>query len=211
MSTNNNIYLMGNLTTEAEKKFFYGVKTISEKKAKRMKKNILVTGFHPICNVINLKYFYKNFIDVVSPISQFSPINLEIAEDYYINDNLKEALYKNKDEDISLWKTFFSYPLSSKEVPKKGICIDTKIPICIFKLKDRNNFDLFDFILKSDKENNIHLYDMSECSIEDIEYFKFNLNFYLETKNHINDITIINDSSSKIKGAMVFSDNNFLK
>lgn len=193
------IRYLGDLKTDIEKKYFRDIKPIGIKKATKMKKAILITGFNPICNVVNFGYFSKHFIDIFNPLESFTPNNLKMIQDYYYsNEDFKDFYINNlgkRTEEESYWNKFFSYPVAA--VSKENNFnlekfyyekINEDVPVVVFSLLGtEEDFELYDFILKSSKEGNIHLYIVNG----NLNFVKTNLNFYIDSKNMVQDSNIL--------------------
>lgn len=199
---NIDIRYMGNLNTQEEKNYFKGIKPIGLRRALKMKKAVLITGFNPICNVIEMRYFSKHFIDIFNPIENFTPKNLKIIQKYYFDgDNFKNFYIDNlgtRTEEENYWNEYFSYPLVKiknsydfnveKFYEEK---INKEIPLVVFYLLGtENDFNLYDIILKSSKEGNIHLYTINGNE-ENVNFAKTNLNAYIESRNMIQDLNLL--------------------
>lgn len=195
----------GELKTPREKEYFKNERPIGLKKAKKLKKAILITGFHPICNVISLNYLSKNFIEIYNPLEHFTPHSLNILQEYYTNKEkdkeiiIKDLGYRNEKEKF--WFDYFSYPLEEKdclEVIRQNIKIDKEgksTPIACFSLSGtEKDFPLYDFILKSSKEGNVHLYNIPK---DKIDFVKINLYNYIDFRNMVNELNLITEEEIK--------------
>lgn len=193
---NLDIRLMGTPKTSEEKQFFNRVKTITYHKAKKAKKAILITGFHPICNVINLAQLSKEFIEIANPLERFVPDTFRVTQSYWLQVAFAESLDKRVKLSnwftIDEWNKFFSLPLSVDNLPQVLPNIDYDVPVCVFSFDARHlnkeffseeDAKYFDFILESSKEGNLHLYDVRGLSEENIEFLKCNLSPYIDYRN----------------------------
>lgn len=172
--------ILGEIKTPQEKEIFKEFKTISWRKARKIKNAIFVTGYHPIYNVIDLSSYSKTFIEILNPIERFTPDSLTTAQEFYL------------DIDSPLWSIFLEGRSDDYLEEDWSHRIDKDIPLCVFDLQgNENDFPVFNFILKSSKEGNIHLYIFKNK--EQAEYIQNNLRIYLDTCNvpaPINMITI---------------------
>ena len=172
--------ILGEIKTSQEKEIFKEFKTISWRKARKIKNAIFVTGYHPIYNVIDLSSYSKIFIEILNPIERFTPDSLTTAQEFYL------------DIDSPLWSIFLEGRSDDYLEEDWSHRIDKDIPLCVFDLQgNENDFPVFNFILKSSKEGNIHLYIFK--NEEQAEYIQNNLRIYLDTSNipaPINMITI---------------------
>lgn len=193
MGKNLDIRICGNLNKE-EKELFKNVKLIGLKRAKNLKKAILITGFHPICNVEADGYYSKNFIEIYHPLEYFTPKQLFITQKFYCKED--SCLYNVKlgigNEKEIYWDNYFSYPIGNTDNPifnyQHLICLKEKIPVVIFKLSGtEKDFPLYDFILKSSKEGNIHLYYIDG----DKDFVINNLSRYLDYRNTIQNFNTL--------------------
>lgn len=192
---NLDIRIMGNIKTPEEKKLFNGVKTIDYHKAKKHKKKVLVTGFHPICNVTNIEDLSKNFIEIMNPIERFTPDSINIAIGYYFTTEFINALSTTKttaeQNKIMAWDKFFTYPISIDNLPAELPPFDKSIPICAFRLYgEEDEFSYYDKIIESAKEGNIHIY-LVEGGEKEVAFCQTNLNRYMELRNHISDLSMV--------------------
>lgn len=182
--------LLGTPKTPEEKQFFNGIKLINYQKAKKAKKAVLVTGFHPICNVINLNELSKNFIEIANPLERFTPDAFSFAQSYYFSKDFLKAVDKrvtiSEEFRRNDWSTFFSYPICADNLPVDTSEIKTDVPIVFFRMEaGEQYFKFYDFILESSKEGNIHYYIIDE---KDEEFLKTNLNPYLDLRNQISEL-----------------------
>lgn len=172
--------ILGEIKTPQEREIFKEFKTISWRKARKIKDAIFVTGYHPIYNVIDLSSYSKTFIEILNPIEKFTPDSLTTAQEFYL------------DIDSPLWSIFLEGRSDDYLEGDWSHRIDKDIPLCVFDLQgNENDFPVFNFILKSSKEGNIHLYIFK--NEEQAEYIQNNLRIYLDTRNvpaPINMITI---------------------
>lgn len=220
---NADIRILGDFKSQSEKNFFNGIKTVSLKKARKLKKAILVTGYHPIYNVIDIAELSKFFIEISNPIARFTPQQVETAKSYYINENLEQLLNNtisaSQVSQIITCNNLYQYPLSVEKFMKECdlfFSFDYNIPICIFKLNgDESDFPCYDFILKSSKEGNIHTYILPQDE-DKKKFIETNLNPYLDLRNQINDLTIIfdvdvilNSVESEEENVQIFSAEDF--
>lgn len=173
-----NLRILGEIKTDQEKEIFKEFKTISWHKARKIKNAIFVTGYHPIYNVIDLSSYSKTFVEILNPIERFAPDVLTTAQEFYLN------------SDSPLWSIFLegrddNYLESAWEGR-----IDKDIPLCVFDLQgNEDDFPVFNFILKSAREGNIHLYIYK--NEEQSEFIFNNLRPYLETRNVPDQINMI--------------------
>lgn len=173
-----NLRILGEIKTDQEKEIFKEFKTISWHKARKIKNAIFVTGYHPIYNVIDLSSYSKTFVEILNPIERFAPDVLTTAQEFYLN------------SDSPLWSIFLEgrdddYLESTQEGR-----IDKDIPLCVFDLQgNEDDFPVFNFILKSAREGNIHLYIYK--NEEQSEFIFNNLRPYLETRNVPDQINMI--------------------
>ena len=188
-----NIRILGDLNAE-EKEFFKDFPTISYRKAKKEKHCVLITGYHPIFNVENEANLSKDFIEIYHPVARMNPSDLYVAETFYLNTNSflwDDSLIK------SIWYKFYQLPIGGgvdwyeandalKEIKINEFyeLTDKDIPIVLFKLDgSEKDFSLYDFILESSKEGNIHLY-MFEGNVGDkLEFVMNNLGRYIDSRN----------------------------
>lgn len=172
--------ILGEIKTPQEREIFKEFKTISWRKARKIKDAIFVTGYHPIYNVLDLSSYSKTFIEILNPIERFTPDSLTTAQEFYL------------DIDSPLWSIFLEGRSDDYLEGDWSHRIDKDIPLCIFDLQgNENDFPVFNFILKSSKEGNIHLYIFK--NEEQAEFIQNNLRIYLDTRNvpaPINMITI---------------------
>lgn len=199
-------YYCENLTPE-EKEYFKGIKPIGLRKAKKLKKAVLITGFNSICNVNGDGYFSKFFIDIHRPIEHFTPKNLRILQSFYFDkDKDKKIFIENlglRTQEEQNWEQYFSYPITntnnndtadyeSEIFTRKHLDIlYNNVPIVLFILSGtEEDFPIYDFILKSSKEGNIHCYYVQGNKQENIDFVKTNLSPYLDFRNQINDINL---------------------
>ena len=199
---NIDIRYMGTLKTEIEKEYFKGIKPIGFKKASKMKKAVLITGFNPICNVKHQEYLSKHFIDIFNPLEHYTPENIRINQNFYFDkDKFSDFYFTDTGFETQrqlYWKEYFSYPITEvKEEyhfnPDKFYeeNIDESIPVVVFSLLGtEEDFDLYDFILKSSKEGNIHLYIVNGDEGK-IDFVKTNLNPYIDPRNMLQDINLL--------------------
>lgn len=181
-----------------EKEYFKGIKPISLRKALKLKKAILITGYHPICNVIKEEFFSKKFIEIYHPIEIFTPYNLEILQDFYLKK--EEDIYCEKignwNSGAEFWYNYYKTNGNREDSPyfnKVHIeAFNRCVPISLFKLSGtEKDFSLFDFIIKSSQEGNIHLY----CVPADkVDFIKVNLSPYLDCKNMIREENILTET-----------------
>lgn len=200
------IRYLGKLKTEEEKKYFKGAKEIGIKKATKLKKAILITSFNPICNVIELSFFSKHFIEIFNPIENFTPTNLKMIQEYYFSSkDFKKFYIQNlgqRTDEEHYWNEYFSYPITEikncynfdlENFYKEKI--NEEVNIVLFSLMGtEKDFELYDFILKSSKEGNIHLY-MINGNEDNLTFAKTNLNAYIDSKNMIQDLNLLNNES----------------
>lgn len=196
-------YYCENLTPE-EKEYFKGIKPIGLRKAKKLKKAVLITGFNPICNVDADGTFSKIFIDIYRPLEHFTPKNLRILQNFYFDkEKDKKIFVKNlglRNENEQNWESYFSYPITNMKnnntenfetetfLRKHLETLKNNVPVVIFTLSGtERDFPLYDFILKSSKEGNIHIYYVDG----DIDFVKTNLSPYLDFRNQLNEINLI--------------------
>ena len=173
-----NLRILGEIKTDQEKEIFKEFKTISWHKARKIKNAIFVTGYHPIYNVIDLSSYSKTFVEILNPIERFAPDVLTTAQEYYLNSDspLWSIFLEGRDDDYleSAWEGR----------------IDKDIPLCVFDLQgNEDDFPVFNFILKSAREGNIHLYIYK--NEEQSEFIFNNLRPYLETRNVPDQINMI--------------------
>lgn len=175
-----NLRVLGEIKTDQEKEIFKDFKTISWHKARKIKNAIFVTGYHPIYNVLDLSSYSKTFIEILNPIEKFPPYALTIAQSFYL------------DSDSPLWSIFLEGRDDDYLEADWSGKIDRDIPLCVFNLQgNENDFPVFNFILKSAREGNIHLYIYK--NEEQSEFIYNNLRPYLDVRNipaPINMITI---------------------
>ena len=173
-----NLRILGEIKTDQEKEIFKEFKTISWHKARKIKNAIFVTGYHPIYNVIDLSSYSKTFVEILNPIERFAPDVLTTAQEFYLNSDspLWSIFLEGRDDDYleSAWEGR----------------IDKDIPLCVFDLQgNEDDFPVFNFILKSAREGNIHLYIYK--NEEQSEFIFNNLRPYLETRNVPDQINMI--------------------
>ena len=173
-----NLRILGEIKTDQEKEIFKEFKTISWHKARKIKNAIFVTGYHPIYNVIDLSSYSKTFVEILNPIERFAPDVLTTAQEFYLNSDspLWSIFLEGRDDDYleSAWEGR----------------IDKDIPLCVFDLQgNEDDFPVFNFILKSAREGNIHLYIYK--NEEQSEFIYNNLRPYLETRNVPDQINMI--------------------
>lgn len=205
--TNVNIYIITDkrILSKNERQYFKNlskkkcIKIISLRKAIKLKNSLLVTGFNPICNVVNFNYFSKTFIDIYNPIEHFTPKSIKQMQKYYTE---KENPFYDSTlcrEVHDLYK-YFSYPWGEYK------CLLNEIknnnPMVVFKL-DVNNIPALHEVIKSDSEGNIHFYIMPEKD-EDKERILENLNPFVSSKNAISNLNIL--SEKEILDGMEFID-----
>lgn len=177
-----------------EKELFKNIKPIGFKKAKNLKRAVLITSYHPICNVEADKYFSKFFIEIYHPLEIFTPNQLSVLQDFYCKKDMKfycENLGKKNEEEI-YWNKYFTYPIeeNNNEIfDRRHLSIlKNKVPVVIFKLSGtEEDFPLYDFILKSSKEGNIHLYYING----DKNFVITNLSRYLDYRNTIQNFNTL--------------------
>lgn len=200
-----NIRYCGELKTPEEKEYFKNERHIGIKKAQKLKKAVLITGFHPICNVIDLNHFSKFFIEIYNPLEHFTPRCLSILQDYYTNKEKDKAIIienlGERDIKEKFWFDYFSYPMEypdTLDIIRVNIKMekDNLIPpyVCFTLSGTEQDFPLYDFILKSSKEGNIHLYVIPE---DKVDFVKTNLSPYLDFRNQINDLNLITKEEAK--------------
>lgn len=196
----------GKLKTEEEKAYFKNERPIGIKKAQKLKKAVLITGFHPICNVIDLNYFSKFFIEIYNPLEHFTPQCLSILQDYYTDKEKDKAIIienlGERDVKEKFWFDYFSYPMKypdTLDIIRVNVKMekDNLVPpyVCFTLSGTEQDFPLYDFILKSSKEGNIHLYIIPE---DKVDFVKTNLSPYLDFRNQINDLNLITKEEAKV-------------
>lgn len=200
-----NIRLCGKTDT-MDKELFKNVQTIGIKKAKKLKKAVIITNFNPICNVIDLSEYSKKFIEIFNPLENFTPNDLVILQKYYLDkDKFPKYYLENlgiRNSEEIFWSTYFENltldgrdnlkenPIFIEELNKAK---EKNIPLVLFLLKGtEEDFPLYDFILKSDKEKNIHLYHIPA---DKIDFIKTNLNPYINSCNSPQELNIIDDET----------------
>ena len=174
------IKILGDIDTSEEKEIFKDIPVIGYRKARKLKKVVFVTGYHPIYNVINLSSYSKTFIEIFNPIERFLPDSLTMAQEFYLK------------PESQLWSLFLEMREDNYLDSNWEDVINKTIPIVVFKLEgNENDFPVFNFILKSSKEGNIHVY-----LVENEKAAKFitdNLRIYIDTRNVPSELNIINN------------------
>jgi len=174
------IKILGDIDTPEEKEIFKDIPVIGYRKARKLKKVVFITGYHPIYNVINLSSYSKTFIEIFNPIERFLPDSLTMAQEFYLK------------PESQLWSLFLEMREDNYLDSNWESVINKTIPIVVFKLEgNENDFPVFNFILKSSKEGNIHMY-----IVENEEAAKFitdNLRIYVDTRNVPSELNIINN------------------
>ena len=174
------IKILGDIDTPEEKEIFKDIPVIGYRKARKLKKVVFITGYHPIYNVINLSSYSKTFIEILNPIARFEPDTLSVAQTFYLD--VKSALWsiflEGRDDN-------YLYRDWSNE-------IDNDIPIVFFKLTGTEvDFPVFDLIRKSSNEGNIHLYIVE--NEEQYNFIRCNLAPYIETRNIPNELNTVTE------------------
>lgn len=174
------IKILGDVNTPEEKEIFKNVPVIGYRKARKLKKVVFVTGYHPIYNVIDLSSYSKTFIEIFNPIERFLPDSLTIAQEFYLK------------PESQLWSLFLETREDNYLDSDWENVIDKTVPIVVFKLEgNENDFPVFNFILKSSKEGNIHMYVVENKEAE--KFITDNLRIYVDTRNVPSELNIINN------------------
>ena len=195
---------------------FRGIKPIKFEKVEKLKKVVLITGYHPIYNVAANKEYSKNFVNICSPLETFTPQALEVLFNFYLGEENKDIKFCHSSEQQRLWYNFFTYPI--KEIEENDIFIRKHLsilrtnpkPVAVFELTGtEEDFNLYDFILDSSKEGNIHLYYIPE---DKINFVKTNLSPFLDYRNQVMELNLLNkeelEQIKKIKGQNIYVFNN---
>lgn len=201
IQTEIDIRIMGEIKSPEEKNFFKGLKTIGYKKAKKLKKAVLIVSNHPICKVEKLDLLSKDFIEIYSPIKTLTPENLNLIQEFYINENstlYRADLGKHTMREM-YWYEFFQYPIGTKDL----LFTATNKQDCVFCPIELNgtedDFRLYDELRKLDiDESFIFIYNISFLNEEQIKFIKCNLNPYLSFKNQLNDFNSFTDMEIKL-------------
>ena len=202
------IRILGDLNAE-EQKLFKEFKTISYRNAKKLKNCILITGFNPIFNVDCEGDVSKVFIEICRPIERFSPITIYTAMNFYLDKN--SFLYDEEinpegtgmEEQNPMWWSeivdddeSFKVDLE-KDKPNVGLIgyycsptaeeiykkVDKTVPIVHFILNgNEDDFPMYEFILNSSKEGNIHVYTIINGR-KGYEFTRLNLGTYIDYRN----------------------------
>ena len=174
------IKILGSVDNPEEKDFFKDIPVISYRKARKLKKVVFVTGYHPIYNVIDLSSYSKTFVEIFNPIERFLPDSLTMVQEFYLK------------PESQLWSLFLETREDNYLDSDWESVIDKTVPIVVFKLEgNENDFPVFNFILKSSKEGNIHMYVVENN--EAAEFIFNNLRIYLDTSNIPSELNIINN------------------
>lgn len=189
------IRVLGDIKLPEEKEYFKEINSIGLKKAKKHKKAVLITGFNPICNVDCIDNFSNDFIEIYNPIEKMTPETLKTLQNFYLNEDSPLYCFNMTEGSIQkrCWECYFTYPIAtnlynSEELYDLSNNNDDK-SIVIFQLNGtEKDFNLYDFIIESSKEGNIHLYSIPE---DKIDFVKTNLSPYLDFRNQINHINVI--------------------
>lgn len=172
--------ILGEIKTSQEKEIFKEFKTISWRKARKIKNAIFVTSYHPIYNVIDLSSYSKIFIEILNPIERFTPDSLTTAQEFYL------------DIDSPLWSIFLEGRSDDYLEEDWSHRIDNDIPVVFFKLTGtETDFPVFDLIRKSSNEGNIHLYIVE--NEEQYNFIRCNLAPYIETRNIPNELNTVTE------------------
>ena len=193
------IKILGNLNAE-EKEFFKDYPIIGERRAKKIRNKVLITGFNPIMNVENEEELSKDFNDIFHPIARFSPIDLSTIQDFYLTNEhflYNDSLYM---KNLS-WAVFYNYPVGMNVEEKTVLPVqfhfdlqeiykkcDKSVPIIPIHLSGaENDFTLYDAALTKSKEGCILLYVIDG----DVDFVKTNLGAYIESRNFPQPINIV--------------------
>jgi len=167
-----NIFIVGRLSAK-EKEYFKGIKIIPKWCVKKIKNPILLTGFHPIVNVIDFEKNSKNFIEIYHPLSRFEPRNLAQLMEFYLHED--SILFDKKLLEYKMirYDNLFN-SMSDEEIDKN------KIFNC-YKLKgNEEDFNLYDDIVKKSANGDIIVYIIND----NIDFVQNNLGRYVDYRNY---------------------------
>lgn len=197
--------ILGKASDDEEKEYFKDINHISFKNAKKLRKKVLLTGFHPICNVDGVGDFSNDFTEIYNPIAHFTPYQLGQVMEFYVGEkskfyNIWETGYLNGNQkdwgDYFDWEIFNSNNKSAEayepncfwKMARKAEFVDHKI--ILYKLSGtEEDFGIYDNIINTDlnihtdqNSNAIFLYEMP-TNEENRQFIEVNLAPYLSIKN----------------------------
>jgi hypothetical protein len=183
---NNSIFILGKIRTPEEKEYFKNANIISQRRAKKHKKDIIVTGFCPIFNVKSDVGLSKEFVNVCHPLMGAEIQYLETMAKWYImpDDPFKKYNFEQ-------YYNINKYHLSEEEL---GVPLVTNPTIyhCILTGTEED-FPVFDKILKIQK-NNILTYTIKN---DNIDFVQKTLGQYVNGWNYPNCINVITKEQAK--------------
>lgn len=202
-----NIRILGDLNAE-EKEYFKDFPTISYRKAKKEKHCVLITGYHPIFNVENEAALSKDFIEIYHPVARMNPSDIYVAQTFYLD---KDSFLWDQYPFEVLWYDFYKLPIGggvdwyeqgddekNEIVDKIYDITDKSIPLVLFILDgSEEDFKLYDLILESSKEGNIHLYMFHDNVGDKLEFTMTNLGRYIDSRNFPQVYNIVSRERAK--------------
>ena len=200
------IRILGELNSD-EQEYFKHFKTISYRKAKKMKNAVLITGFNPILNVDCIGDLSKVFIEIYNPISRLTPVTLQTLFSYWIDkdcflydENFAKtewSKYTDYEDEKKFSETDFSNENLTPSIKEIYNNIDENIPIVHFILSGTTeDFPLYNYILKSSREGNIHIYTIYGGE-EEVEFTKLNLGTYIGFRNYPRNCNIVSEEEGR--------------
>lgn len=183
-------YYCGVCESPLHKRFLGDITSITVKKAQKMKKAILITGYHPICNVKIGNDLSKYFKTIVNPLERFTPNQLIQLQEFYLSpsDPFYDKALGHEDEFLL---NFFQYPVGDVTGPLNYPVVKDK-RVIEFKLSGtKKDFRLYNQIVRMDAEdiNYVFIYNVDDEYAA--EFITTNLNPYLSRRNTPNQFNIV--------------------
>ena len=185
-------YICGSCDSIDIKKYLGNVNIITPRKAKKIKKAVLITGYHPICNVENDNELSKYFKTILNPLEHFTPSQLIQLQEFYLidSDPFYDGDLGHQDEFLL---DFFTYPVGNlTETNIINIPFDEKKKVTEFILSGtEKDFKLYDVVvhLNAEDEDNIFIYNVKDEKA--MEFITFCLNPYISRRNAPNQFNVV--------------------
>lgn len=193
---------------DADKTLFKNVTFIGLKKAKKMKRAIFISGYHPIYNVTDLTEKSKYFKTILKPFERFTPCQILQLQDFYTEK--KNPYYNENLVDKDWLYRFYQYPVGLKDFNVNLSNLKTPLNIYLFELSGtEKDFKCYDFILRKDEDDAIFLYKVD--SQEAADFTKLNLNPYMQRHHAPNKYNIILGTNEVFHPNYIYSYAQFLE
>lgn len=176
LKKDNNIFILGKVPKE-EKNLFSKENVITKiHSKKKKKKDIVITGFNPIYNVIDISKLSKDFDKIYHPLQTMPPEYIDMLIEYYVPD--KSCLLNQTTDNI-------------KELKDKYYCsnviINEKNPFVCYELTgSEKDFPIYNYILQHQDKINLYI-----IPPEGEKFVKTNLGFYIMGRNYPNEFNIV--------------------